>query len=66
MKSRLKPSVSEQEEQHKQTESSNNDSRPLTNPLNYKECFKNDETENDETENDETENDETKEVSVYS
>lgn len=38
--SRLKPSVSEQEEQHKQTESSNNDSRPLTNPLNYKECFK--------------------------
>lgn len=56
LKSRLKPSVSEQEEQHKQTESSNNDSRPLTNPLNYKECFKNDETENDET----------KEVSVYS
>ena len=66
LKSRLKPSVSGQEEQHKQTESSNNDSRPLTNPLNYKECFKNDETENDETENDETENDETKEVSVYS
>ena len=71
LKSRLKLSVSEQEEQHKQTESSNNDSRSLTNPLNYKECFKNDETENDETENDETENDETendetKEVSVYS
>ena len=66
LKSRLKPSVSEQEEQHKQTESSNNDPRSLTNPLNYKECFKNDETENDETENDETENDETKEVSVYS
>ena len=71
LKSRLKPSVSEQEEQHKQTESSNNDSRSLTNPLNYKECFKNDETKNDETkndetENDETENDETKEVSVYS
>lgn len=61
LKSRLKPSVSEQEEQHKQTESSNNDSRSLTNPLNYKECF-----ENDEIENDETENDETKEVSVYS
>ena len=56
LKSRLKLSVSEQEEQHKQTESSNNDSRSLTNPLNYKECFKNDETENDET----------KEVSVYS
>ena len=56
LKSRLKPSVSEQEEQHKQTESSNNDSRPLTNPLNYKECFENDEIENDET----------KEVSVYS
>ena len=51
LKSRLKPSVSEQEEQHKQTESSNNDSRPLTNPLNYKECF---------------EKNKTREVSVYS
>ena len=61
LKSRLKPSVSEQEEQHKQTESFNNNSQSLTNPLNYKECFKNDETKNDETENDET-----KEVSVYS
>lgn len=66
LKSRLKLSVSEQKEQHKQTESSNNDSRSLTNPLNYKECFENDEIENDEIENDETENDETKEVSVYS
>ena len=63
LKSRLKPSVSEQEEQHKQTESSNNDSRPLTNPLNYKECFKNDETQEVE---DCFKNNESREVSVYS
>jgi hypothetical protein len=63
LKSRLKPSVSEQEEQHKQTESSNNDSRSLTNPLNYKECFKNDETQEVE---DCFKNNESREVSVYS
>lgn len=58
LKSRLKPSVSEQEEQHKQTESSNNDSRLLTNPLNYKECFK--------KKNKTRETQKTPEVSVYS
>ena len=44
----------------KQKPFSNND-QSLVNPLNYKECFKNDETKNDETKNDET-----REVSVYS
>ena len=61
LKSRLKPSVSEQEEQHKQTESSNNDSRPLTNPLNYKECF---EKNNKNRETQKTQKN--PEVSVYS
>lgn len=42
--------------------SSNND-QSLVNPLNYKECFKNDETQEDE---DCFKNNETKEVSVYS
>jgi len=59
--SRLKRSVSEQEEQHKQTESSNNDSRPLTNPLNYKECF---EKNNKNRETQKTQKN--PEVSVYS
>ena len=61
LKSRLKLSVSEQEEQHKQTESSNNDSRPLTNPLNYKECF---EKNNKNRETQKTQKN--PEVSVYS
>ena len=43
--------------------SSSNNDQSLVNPLNYKECFKNDETQEDE---ECFKNNETKEVSVYS